>query len=97
MLNGMKGKVNTWLSEMDFNAENRSFEWAGETKCGVVLFLLRHSLYHMGELSSCLMKAGMERQKTIWSKHCERQNNCRCYLDPIRPENREFHDRFKTQ
>ena len=53
-VNEMKGKVNTWLSEMDFTAENRSFEWAGQTKCGVVIFLLRHSLYHIGELSSLL-------------------------------------------
>jgi hypothetical protein len=39
---------------MDLHSENRAFEWAGETKLGVVLFLLRHSLYHIGELSSLL-------------------------------------------
>ena len=43
-----------WLTEMDYGAENKSFEWAGETKLGVVIFLLRHSLYHIGELSSLL-------------------------------------------
>ena len=53
-INEMKVKTERWLSEMDFNADNRSFEWAGETKLGVVLFLLRHSLYHLGELSSLL-------------------------------------------
>ena len=39
---------------MDYGAENKPFEWAGETKLGVVIFLLRHSLYHIGELSSLL-------------------------------------------
>jgi hypothetical protein len=53
-INELKVKTEKWLSEMDFNSENRSFEWAGETKLGVVLFLLRHNLYHIGELSSLL-------------------------------------------
>jgi len=50
----LKAKAEEWLCEMDLNSENRSFEWAGKTKLGVVLFLLRHTLYHMGELSSLL-------------------------------------------
>jgi hypothetical protein len=49
-----KVKTENWLSEMDFNSTNRAFEWAGETKLGVVIFLLRHSIYHLGELSSLL-------------------------------------------
>ena len=49
-----KVKTEAWLSDMDFSAENRAFEWAGETKLGVVIFLLRHTLYHLGELSSLL-------------------------------------------
>ena len=53
-INELKAKTEKWLAEMDFHAENRSFEWAGETKLGVVLFLLRHSVYHIGELSSLL-------------------------------------------
>jgi hypothetical protein len=53
-INELKVKTEKWLSEMDFSAENESFEWAGETKLGVVIFLLRHSLYHLGELSSLL-------------------------------------------
>ena len=39
---------------MDFGAQNTAFEWAGETRLGVALFLLRHSLYHIGELSGLL-------------------------------------------
>jgi len=50
----LKGKTEAWLSDMDFAAENRSFTWAGKTQLGVVLFLLRHTLYHIGELSSLL-------------------------------------------
>ncbi len=50
----LKVKTEVWLSEMDFDSENTSFGWAGETRLGVVLFLLRHSVYHLGELSSLL-------------------------------------------
>ncbi len=53
-IHDLMGKTKTWLSEMDFAGENRAFVWAGKTKLGVVLFLLRHSLYHIGELSSLL-------------------------------------------
>jgi hypothetical protein len=53
-INEFKVKTEKWLSEMDFGSENKSFNWAGETKLGVVIFLLRHSLYHLGELSSLL-------------------------------------------
>jgi hypothetical protein len=49
-----KEKTEIWLSEMDFNSNNKSFQWAGETKLGVVIFLLRHTLYHLGELSGLL-------------------------------------------
>ena len=53
-INELQAKTETWLSVMDFNAENTSFEWAGPTKLGVVLFLLHHTVYHLGELSSLL-------------------------------------------
>ena len=33
---------------------NETFPWAGKTKLGVVIFLLRHTTYHLGELSSLL-------------------------------------------
>jgi len=47
-------KTRNWLYEMDFKAENKSFGWAGKTNLGVVLFLLRHCVYHLGELSTLL-------------------------------------------
>lgn len=39
---------------MDFDSGNYSFKLAEETKLGVVLFSLRHTLFHLGELSSLL-------------------------------------------
>ena len=47
-------RTQKWLSEIDFTGENTSFPWAGATQLGVALFSLRHSLYHLGELSSLL-------------------------------------------
>jgi hypothetical protein len=57
ILDGIKlfhAKTEKWLSELDYSAKNTAFPWAGETHLGVVIFLLRHSLYHLGELSSLL-------------------------------------------
>jgi len=50
----LQARTERWLSEMDFGAENRTFGWAGATKFGVALFLLRHTLYHIGELNALL-------------------------------------------
>lgn len=47
-------KTECWIAEMDLSSVNEAFEWAGKTKMGVVLFLLKHSVYHLGELSSLL-------------------------------------------
>ena len=47
-------KTEEWLNKIEFSAKNEDFPWAGETKLGVVLFLLRHTVFHMGELSSLL-------------------------------------------
>jgi hypothetical protein len=49
-----QAKTERWLTEMDFAAPNTAFDWAGKTRLGVVIFLLRHSLYHLGEMS-CLL------------------------------------------
>jgi len=57
----MKSQTEKWLSDLDYGAENKAFPWAGETQFGVVLFLFRHSQFHIGELSSLLneSKAGV--------------------------------------
>jgi hypothetical protein len=47
-------KTERWLSERDYTAPNETFPWAGPTQLAVVIFLLRHSLYHLGELSALL-------------------------------------------
>jgi hypothetical protein len=47
-------RTENWISEMDIYAINKAFEWTGKTKLGVVIFLLKHSVYHLGELSSLL-------------------------------------------
>ncbi len=47
-------KTEKWLSGMDISSTNEAFEWAGKTKLGVVIFLMKHSVYHLGELSSLL-------------------------------------------
>jgi hypothetical protein len=49
-----RAKTEKWLNEMDFEAANESFGWAGETRLGVALFLFSHTVYHIGELSALL-------------------------------------------
>jgi hypothetical protein len=50
----IKARTEAWIKEMDFTAKNPSFDWAGETKLAVVIFSMRHTLYHLGEFSSLL-------------------------------------------
>jgi len=53
-MRAMRAKTEQWLSELKYDAENQAFPWAGDTQLGVVIFLLRHTLFHLGELSSLL-------------------------------------------
>lgn len=57
ILDVFRGKTEKWLSKMDFAAPNTSFAWAGKTKMGVVIFLLRHTLYHLGEMNALLYES----------------------------------------
>ncbi|MDF1515166.1 MAG: hypothetical protein P1S60_15255 [Anaerolineae bacterium] len=50
-------KTTQWLAEMDINAPNPTFPWAGQTRLGVVFFLQRHTLYHLGELNALLQES----------------------------------------
>jgi hypothetical protein len=52
-----KVKTSQWLAETDLHAKNEAFPWAGETKGGVALFLLSHTLVHIGEFSTLLNEA----------------------------------------
>lgn len=47
-------KTEDWIAEIDLCSINQAFGWAGKTKLGLVIFLLKHSVYHLGELSSLL-------------------------------------------
>ena len=53
-IDALSKKTGKWLTEIDYRSKNEAFPWAGKTNLGVVIFLLRHSLYHLGELSSLL-------------------------------------------
>jgi hypothetical protein len=64
----LKVKTEKWLTEIDLNSENKAFEWAGATQLGVVLFLLRHNLYHIGELSSLLNESKNGIAEDNWVK-----------------------------
>ena len=64
----LKVKTEKWLSEIDLSSENKSFPWAGATKLGVMLFLLRHTLYHIGELSVLLNESKNGVAEDNWTK-----------------------------
>jgi hypothetical protein len=64
----LRAGTEAWLSTMDYDAENLTFPWAGSTRLGVALFLLRHSLYHMGELSGLLNESRRGRVEDHWVK-----------------------------
>lgn len=43
-----------WLDLLDFDELNINYKWTGEKMGSVVLFLIRHSQYHLGEMSALL-------------------------------------------
>lgn len=47
-------KTEEWITNLDLAASNEDFKWAGKTKLSVVIFLLKHNVFHIGELSSLL-------------------------------------------
>lgn len=61
-------KTEAWLFNLDFAAENKTFEWTGQTRLSVALFLLRHMLYHLGELSSMLNESKQGVAEDNWVK-----------------------------
>ena len=67
-MDNMRMKSENWLTIMDLSDENGSFPWAGKTKLGLVLFLLRHTIYHLGELSSLLNESRDGETEDHWVK-----------------------------
>ncbi len=53
-IHDLRGLTENWLRNVELQSVNTTFDWAGKTKMGVVIFTLRHFVYHMGELSSLL-------------------------------------------
>ena len=49
-----KEKTITWINDVALEEINEDFEWTGETKFSVVIFVLRHFMYHLGEVSGLL-------------------------------------------
>ena len=54
MINSITEKTEHWLHSIDFLEDNKEFPWTGKTKLSVVLFLLKHSQYHLGEINALL-------------------------------------------
>lgn len=54
LINNMSGKTDNWIQNIDFTKENTEFDWTGKTNLSVVLFLLKHSQYHLGEINVLL-------------------------------------------
>ena len=50
----VKQAFGVWLNGLQLEADNTAFPWAGPTQFGVLLFLVRHTLYHIGELNALL-------------------------------------------
>ena len=48
--------VARWLLGEALDAQEERFPWAGTTRRSVALFLLRHSLYHLGEMNAMLFR-----------------------------------------
>lgn len=54
LIHVFKAKTDNWINNCAFEAENQKFGWTGINKISVVLFLLRHMEYHIGELNLLL-------------------------------------------
>ncbi len=54
ILDEVEKKTESWIKNMDFDSKNEEFPWTGESVASVVLFVLRHSQYHLGEMNALL-------------------------------------------
>lgn len=50
----IRGKVTAWIRQIRFDESNRRYPWTGANMLSVVLFLTRHSQFHLGEMSALL-------------------------------------------
>ncbi len=54
ILDDVEKKTENWIKNIDFDSKNEEFPWTGENAGSVVLFVLRHSQYHLGEMNALL-------------------------------------------
>jgi len=54
ILNTVEKKTESWIRNMELEKKNDEFPWTGENALSVVLFLLRHNQYHLGEMNALL-------------------------------------------
>ncbi len=66
LIDELNPQIREWIASLDFDGANTKFPWAGETHTGLFLFLLRHTMYHMGELNSLLYQAKSGRLDDLW-------------------------------
>lgn len=53
-----------WLDASDFSEKNDTFGGTGKTRLGHVLYILRHTLHHHGEMNYILFQSG--HKKVNW-------------------------------
>ncbi|AEE15535.1 hypothetical protein [Treponema brennaborense] len=51
-------KIKNWIENIDLNEKNEKFPWTGKDIESVVIFISRHSYYHLGELN-CLLNENL--------------------------------------
>ncbi len=54
ILDEVEKKTANWINNLDFDSKNEEFPWTGESAATVVLFVLRHSHHHLGEMNALL-------------------------------------------
>lgn len=50
--------IRTWIESLDLDSKNEKFPWTGKDMDSVVVFIARHSYFHLGELN-CLLNENL--------------------------------------
>jgi hypothetical protein len=53
-IRSLKPQLLAWIDSIDLDAENPDFKWTGCDMESVVIFIIRHSYFHLGELNALL-------------------------------------------
>ena len=54
LIDKTKHAVTNWIQTIDLNEANTVYPWTGSNRLSVVLFIIRHSYYHLGEFNGLL-------------------------------------------